>query len=234
MEIEPIYLKTFKCLFCHHTFKSSRVRSRFVRVVSHDSDFKPNYKDTEANPIFYNVAVCPQCGFSYTEDFLPSFAPHTTERIQKMIVDNWTHRDFTGPRTIDDAIETYKLALLSARLKEEKPLPSAGLAARLAWLYREKGDQTNEMRFLEVARDFYVESFAQEDYIGTMMSETRVTYMIAELSWRIGDEDEAIRQFSRVIQNQEHSTDPKIIDIARERWQEIRELREVSRLTTDQ
>lgn len=84
--------------------------------------------------------------------------------------------------------------MLSAKLTEEKPLLSAGFAARLAWLYREKGDSSNEIRFLIASRDFYISAYEEEDYIGigTLISETRVQYMIAELSWRIHDE-EAIR-----------------------------------------
>lgn len=223
-QIEPIYLKSFTCLFCRHPFKSSRVRSRFVRITSHDADFKPNYLNNEANPLYYNVAVCPQCGFSFTEDFLPTFSPVAQKKIKTHIQNQWSPRSYSNKRTIDDAIETYKLALLSANLKEEKPLPSAGLATRLAWLYREKGDRANEERFLKVARDFYITAYEEEDYIGTLMSETRVQYMIAELSWRIHDEDEAIRQFSAVLQSTDTS-DAKIIDVARERWQEIRQNR---------
>ena len=55
------------------------------------------------------------------------------------------------------------------------------------------------------------------------MSEVRVIYMIAELSWRIGDREEAIRNFSRVIEAQNSTTDQKVVDFAKERWQAIRE-----------
>ena len=226
MQIEPIYPKSMKCLYCKHPFKTSRVRSRFVRVASHDTDFKPNYKNVEANPLYYNVAVCPSCGFAFTEDFLPYFAPHAEQKIEKIIRANWNERDLTGERTIEDAIETYKLALLSSKLKEEKALPTAGLALRLAWLYRELGDKENEIRFLTASRDAYKEAFTAGDHAGTTMSETRVVYLIAELSWRIGDKDEAIRNFSYIISNQKNSTDPKAVDLAKERWQEIRELDE--------
>jgi len=226
MQIEPIYPKSMKCLYCKHPFKTSRVRSRFVRVASHDTDFKPNYKNVEANPLYYNVAVCPSCGFAFTEDFLPYFAPHAEQKIEKIIRANWNERDLTGERTIEDAIETYKLALLSSKLKEEKALPTAGLALRLAWLYRELGDKENEIRFLTASRDAYKEAFTAGDHAGTTMSETRVVYLIAELSWRIGDKDEAIRNFSYIISNQKNSTDPKAVDLAKERWQAIRELDE--------
>ena len=46
-----------------------------------------------------------------------------------------------------------------------------------------------------------MDSYSEGDYSGTQMSETRVLYMIAELSWKIGDKDEAMRGFSRVIES---------------------------------
>lgn len=57
------------------------------------------------------------------------------------------------------------------------------------------------------------------------MSETRVLYLIAELSWKIGDRDEAIKSFSRVLEGQRTSTESKIIAMAKERWQEIRAIK---------
>ena len=48
------------------------------------------------------------------------------------------------------------------------------------------------------------------------MSETRVLYLIAELSWKIGDKEEAIRSFSRVIEGNEHPLNHKS-----SKWQKI-------------
>ena len=55
-----------------------------------------------------------------------------------------------------------------------------------------------EKRFLTIARNFYNASYSEGDFAGTQMSETKVLYLIAELSWKIGDKDEAIKSFSRV------------------------------------
>src|SRR5690606_6052391 len=117
---------------------------------------------------------------------------------------------------------SYKLAYLSANLKKEKHLTMAGLIVRIAWIYREQEDEANEQRFLKLARDLYIKAFSEGDYVGTQMSETRVQYMIAELSWRIHDREEAIRNFSRVIESQKRSTEPNVIQLAKDRWQEIR------------
>ncbi len=222
MEISPFYDKKVECIYCKHNFTTIRILSRFVRVLSHDSDFKPVYSNPEVNPIFYNVAVCPHCGFSFTDDFSPYFAPGTEEDISIRITSQWNGRSFGAERDIDKAIETYKLAYLSAMFKKEKALTLAGLTLRIAWLYRDKGAEVEEQRFLTVARNFYNASFSEGDFVGTQMSETRVLYLIAELSWKIGDKDEAIKSFSRALERQRTSSEPKLIEMVKERWQDIR------------
>lgn len=223
MQVTPFYDKKITCLNCKHLFTSTKIRARFIRIREPDSDFKPKYANDKINPTYYNVTVCPICGFSFTEEFSPYFAPGTKELIQQTITDKWNGREFGQIRTIDEAIETYKLAYLSATLKKEKSIALAGLALRIAWLNRDKSAVEEEMRFLTIARNLYKDVYAEEDYIGTQMSETRVLYLIAELSRRIGDEAEAVRSFSRVIEQQRTSLEPQIIELAKERWREMRE-----------
>lgn len=222
MEISPYYDKKHTCLNCQQSFSTTKIRSRAIRIAQHDTDFKPIYAQQELNPLLYNVAVCPHCGFSFTEDFSPYFSPGTKEAIQEQITGRWNGRSLGHIRTMEEAIESYKLAFLCATLKKEKALTIAGLTLRIAWLYREQEEADEENRFLKVARDFYIEAFSNGDYVGTQMSETRVVYLIAELSWRIGDKEEAIRSFSRVIEKQRTSTEPHIVNMAKDRWQEIR------------
>lgn len=223
VEISPFYEKKMQCLLCKEHFPTTKIRSRQVRVIDHDSDFRPIYIDKEINPIFYNVAVCPHCGFAFTDDFAPYFAPGTKEMIAKNITAKWHSRSFGGERTKKQAVEAYKLAYLSANFKKEKHLTMAGMMLRIAWIYREDENLPKEMRYLKISRDLYIQAFSEGDYIGTQMSETRVQYLIAELSWRIHDRAEAIRNFSRVIETQKRSTEPKVIQMAKDRWQEIRD-----------
>ncbi|WP_228551018.1 DUF2225 domain-containing protein [Sporosarcina cascadiensis] len=223
MEISPFYEKKMQCMLCKEHFPTTRIRSRQVRVSKHDTDFRPIYVNKDINPLFYNASVCPNCGFAFTEDFSPYFAPGTKELIAQNITSRWHSRSFGGQRTKDEAIEAYKLTYLSASFKKEKHLTMAGMMLRIAWIYREAEEEAEEMRYLETSRNLYIQAFSEGDYVGTQMSETRVQYMIAELSWRINDREEAIRNFSRVIEAQKRSTEPTIIQLAKDRWQEIRE-----------
>ncbi|RTQ93076.1 DUF2225 domain-containing protein [Lysinibacillus telephonicus] len=229
MELSPYYEKKIECLCCKKTFPTYKVRSKSIKVDHTDTDFCPIYSDSNVNALFYNIFVCEHCGFSFTEDFSKYFAPGTREVIEEQITKKWVPRSFNGERTIDQAIESYKLAFVSGMLKKEKAVSLAGLALRIGWLYRSlKNEQEN--RFIKIARDQYIESFSTEDYKGTQMSDTRIMYMIAELSRRIGDLDDATRFFSKVIESQRiDGGEAKLVDLAKEQWQLVREQREKER-----
>ena len=147
MELTPFYDKKMTCINCKEPFTSTKVRSRFARVSSTDSDFKPNYKDSDVNPLYYNIAVCPSCGFSFTEDFAPYFAPGTKEQIATVITAGWHRHSMGGERTIEEAIDAYKLGYLSAVVKKEKSLTIAGIMLRTAWMYRILENTEEEQRF---------------------------------------------------------------------------------------
>lgn len=226
MELSPYYQKDIECLQCKLKFKSTKIRSKFIKVVEYATDFQPIYQNSEINPLLYNVFVCEHCGFSFTEDFTKYFAPGVKVLIQEKIADKWTPRTFDGERTIDEGITAYKLGILSGTIKKEKYVSIAGLALRTAWLYRLQSKQEEEARFLEIARDRYEDSYTNDDYNGTQMSEARILYLIAELSRKIGDLEYATRYFSKVIEKQNTSTEPQVIEMAKERWQEIRAQKE--------
>lgn len=108
-------------------------------------------------------------------------------------------------------------------LKKEKHIVTAGLYIRIAWLYRTTDNHDQEMRFLKLALKEYTESYSTGDYKGTQVSELRLMYLIGELSRRVGQTQDAVRFFSRVIEKQRQSVEPQIVELAKERWQEMRE-----------
>ena len=225
MEISPYYQKDIECLHCKRKFKTTKVRSKFVKVESHDTDFQPIYQNQDINPLLYNIFVCEHCGFSFSEEFTKYFAPTVQNEIQEKIASKWSPRSFGTERSIQDGITAYKLGIFSGTIKKEKYVNIAGLALRTAWLYRMSGDLEQEQRFLEIARDRYADSYSTDDYSGTQMSETRIIYLIAELSRRIGDIEYASRYFSKVIEKQSTSHEPKLVEMAKDQWQEIRMLK---------
>lgn len=221
-QIEPLYDKKYHCALCEQSFTTKKVRSRFVKVLRFDTDFAPIYAEDFENPNLYYVNVCPDCGYSFTEDFSNYFPPGARQMIQDKICSQWTPHNFGDERTIVEAMNTFKLAAYSSTLKKEKHIVTAGLYIRLAWLYRSIKNLDQEMRFIKMALKEYTESYSTGDYKGTQVSEFRLMYLIGELSRRIGNTQDAVRFFSKVIEKQRQSLEPQIIQLAKDRWQEMR------------
>lgn len=220
MEMIPYYDKKVNCIHCKKNFTTTKIRKSTTKITVTDTDFKPTY--ISVNPIFYNVFVCEHCGLAFTEDFSTYFPPGTKESIETRICQHWIPHSFSGERTLNQAIQSYQLAIICGEIKKEKHVLLAGLALKTAWLYREQGKTDWELRFLESARDEYVDCYLHGDYRGTAMSEMKVLYLIGELSRRIGDKETATKYFSRIIEQQRQSTEKRIIDMTKEIWQEMR------------
>jgi len=227
-QIETLYDKKYTCAMCESTFTTKKVRSRFVKVLNFDTDFAPLYADGFENPNFYYINVCPDCGYSFTDDFSSYFPPGAKQVIQDKICSQWVPHDYGAERTIQDALNTFKLAAYSSMLKKEKHIVTAGLYIRIAWLYRSTENLDQELRFLKLALKEYTESYSTGDYKGTQVSELRLMYLIGELSRRLGQTQDAVRFFSKVIEKQRQSVEPQIIQLAKDRWQEMREDKVVS------
>ncbi|WP_202903367.1 DUF2225 domain-containing protein [Gorillibacterium massiliense] len=217
MKLEPLYLITAKCDYCETSFHTSRVRHSLKKAHFTDTDFYMRYKGV--NPDYYVVTVCPNCGYAFTENFSKGLAPVIRTSFELKVVKNWTGHDYGGERNWDDALHTYQLALLSAQIKNEKDRVVAGLLHHIAWLYRDAGNKKQEERFLEHALDSYVRVYELE---GISVDNARLMYLMGELNRRLGRYNEAVRWFSRVI-NDKNIIDAAMIRASRDQWKVTRE-----------
>ncbi|MGE8207555.1 DUF2225 domain-containing protein [Heyndrickxia sp. NPDC080065] len=220
--LTPYYEKKLQCLLCKTNFISTKIRSSFVKVDFYDKDFCPNYFSDEVNPLFYSVFVCPHCGFSFTEYFSKYFPPGTREDIINKVSNRWVSQDYGKIRKIKHAIASYKLAAYCGEIKREKNVTIAGLYIRIAWLYRKINNKVQEQRFLRFAMNEYLNSYLNSDFHGSQMSELKIIYLIAELSYQIGEEKQAVLYLSKVIEKQNTTTERTIVEMALERWHEIK------------
>ena len=216
--LESFYEKKLTCIYCTQQFNSFRVRSRFAIPYQTDSDFCPHYRGGNYNPHLYFVYVCPECGFAFTEEFSDQFPKGTEEIIRVQITEHWIKRNFGEVRDMQQALESYKLAILAGSLKKEKNAVLAGLCLRLAWLYRSENNLEQEKRFMGMAQSAYEESYVLSDFTGTSMSELKVLFMIGELSRRLGQATKAITYFTKIIQHKSAKEEPKMVNMAREQW----------------
>lgn len=229
-EVEPLYDRSIDCLVCKQSYTTKIIRSRFIKVEEYDTDFCPKYAEDSMNGLYYNIYVCPNCGFAYSKDFSKYFAPGTKELIIEKICSHWIPHSFSEERTLDDAIQSYKLASYSATLKKEKHITIAGIYIRIAWLYRLQENKEQEIRFMKLASLEYEESFSTGDYSGTQVSDIRILYLLGELSRRIGDNQKASKYFSAVLEKQKSAVETSIIQMTRDRWAEIKAEMDTSKL----
>ncbi|WP_232223981.1 DUF2225 domain-containing protein [Anoxybacteroides tepidamans] len=222
MKMSQLYDRNVVCMACHQQYTTKKIRSRFLRAVKHDTDFCSYYQPEDLNPLFYYVSVCPCCGFAITEEFSSYFPPGTREAIQQNIRTYWNGKNYSGERTLEQALQTYQIGIYCASMKKERHIVLAGLYMRLAWLYRTYEMPEQEEQFMRLALKEYTASYSIEDFAGTHMSEVRLLYLIGELHRRLNETKEAIRYFSRVIAKKKETIEKRIVDMAHERWQDIR------------
>ena len=215
--VEPLFQVKVECAYCKVSFQTSRVRPSFKKAIQTDTDFCIHYKDT--NPDFYVVRVCPFCGYASTENASTGFTAEQRQAVQEKITANWSSKDYGNERNWDDAMHTYKLALVCAQLRNEKGRVIAGLLHHITWLYRYKKDELQEKRFLQFALDAYTNVLETET---EELNNARLMYLIGELNRRMKNYIIAVKWFSRVI-NDKRITDAGMIRASREQWAFTRE-----------
>ncbi len=209
------YDATVTCKYCGTSFKTRKVRTSAIRVDKRESDYHVIYKG--ANPMHYDISICPRCGYLMFEKF-----GELTDHKKKVLEEKYMSkiRDFSrlcGERSIDDVLRIYKLALFIASLTEEPPLVIAGLALRIAWTYREMGNNEEEARFLEQALEYYLKEFQEgqdDSKFGSLM------YMIVELNIRLNRYEEVRKWVGNAISNKSIPRDIK--NKISDRWQDYK------------
>lgn len=225
--MEPLYQSKIECICCESTYMTSRVRPSFKKAVKTDTDFCGYYK-TDVNPDFYVVRVCPNCGFASTENGLERLSDLQKKKYIDKIGARWEKQDYCGERDAQQAMTCYKLALLSAQAVGEKDRVIAGILHHIAWLYRYEANQSEEKRFMRFALQAYIRVYEVE---GVSLNNAKLMYIIGELNRRIGELNDAVRWFSRVV-NDKKIIDAAMIRACREQWQQIREEMEAGRASS--
>lgn len=221
-ETNELFDKKVVCPICNKEFVTKKVRTSRLRLLKRDEDFL-NYYNTE-NPIKYSIFVCPNCGYAAFEN---KFNDIREEQIG-IIIDNvssrWNKRDFGGVRDLDEAIESYKLALIAGTLLKAKKLEQGNICLNIGWLYRLKEDKDQEIRFLKLAREQFIEAYNTESLTGTNMDDSKLSYLIGELSRRVDDKEESLSWFNTCLGLASTRMNPALNDMAREQWRLAKEM----------
>lgn len=213
---DSLYLKKVKCPICGMDFEAVKVKTKACIVDKKDEDFCVHYKGI--NPMFYEIFVCPQCGYSASETSFDDISNAERLLLQEAFSGRKIGRNFCSERTLNDAIDSYKLALYTATKRNSKNSTIAGLSLKIAWMYRVAGDNEKEINFINYALENYYEAYSREKPPFGALSELTMQYLLGELYRRVGKYEDAITWFGRVISNPERKTNPRIENLARDQW----------------
>ncbi|NLZ48906.1 MAG: DUF2225 domain-containing protein [Clostridiales bacterium] len=218
-ESELLYNKKIECPVCGNLFSARAVKISAPRIVKKDSDLFIRYSNI--NPYFYDVWLCNSCGYAAMKKDFPNIKDYQIENVKKQITSRWKGKIYPQVYDVNIAIERYKLSLLNYVAINAKYSSKAMNCLKIAWMYRLKGDESNEMQFLKQALEGLEHAYSEENFPIYGMDRFTTMYLIGELSRRVGDFDKAMQWFSKVITTP--SVSPKLKDLARDQKDLIKE-----------
>lgn len=211
-----LFSKKFNCPLCERGFTSLKVKSASLTKIKDDTDFCPYYK--EINPLFYYIAVCPFCGYSYSYENTAELHKEQKEILKEKVTTNWRRKEYSNERSLQDAIDSYRLALYCGQYSGLTSGSIAILSLRLAWLYRFEENKKKEEQFLQYANERFEEAYYQESLPIGHLKEDALLYLLGEINRRLKNYREAIHWFNRQIQLPKEQNRPFIERRTREQW----------------
>jgi len=214
-----LYDKTITCPVCKREVTYTKVRTSQLKVEERGRDFYTKYKDG-IEPFFYEVIVCPNCGYAALETEFEKVTSDKKDKIWEHVTSKWTKRKFSGERTPQKALEAYLLSLYCSQLKEDKDIIFAKTCLRISWIYKILNDKDNEVRYTKYALESYSKAYSG---LESFEEEILLIYMIAELNRVLGNKEEALKWFNKVVNHPDKSRNNMIVNFAREGWQSLKE-----------
>lgn len=208
-----LFDKTHKCPVCDSEFKCKMVRTGKAKLVSQDMDLRPKYQGID--PLKYDAILCPACGYASLNRYFNFVMSSQAKQIKEQISSTFKYTSENGKTySYDEAITRHKMALLNTVVKRGKVSERAYTCLKLAWLFRGKREEMmqgeyskeeakalyeEEKECLKNAHEGFVAAFSQEEFPMCGMDQYTVTFLVAELSRRIGEYEEAKRWVSKVL-----------------------------------
>lgn len=221
MTVDKTFVVEKICPVCEQKMRVVKTRSR-IQVLSRDEDACVHYDDF--NPYYYTVWVCENCGFAADEKTFTTKIPERHLKILRGVLLNKDMKiPFAAERTIENAANSFLLALKYQDLIHGKASKKAKYAHQLAWIYREADDKDLEKEYLQMAVEYYEEALVTEHFPIDALTDNAVIYLIAAIYRRLGDNKKATSYLSKLIgDKQVREMDPRVFDKARDLWSDMR------------
>lgn len=194
-----LYDKPFECPICAHHFTSKSIRLRKNQVVSIDSDLYAHY--SMVNPTLYDAIVCPNCGYGALSSLFEKVTPTQKSWIKEGICPHYKKRRWTEYLTPSESIIKHQFALASSIAKRGKLGEQSYICLHIGWLYRELGNTFYEHLYLKKAIEGFKKALETEHFPVVNLDEATTMYIIADISFRLGEHDACRIYLAQVLSN---------------------------------
>lgn len=220
---KTFYKAKMTCPVCTNKFESMRVRSSSIRIQSIDDDFCQHYRS--ANPLYYEMMVCPRCGFAFNLDSSKTvLSAAERERVKLLLQPVWQDRakDYGGLRTCEEAMEAFQLALYALEAGLMNSFKTGMLYLKTAWLYRYEGKGEEEQKYIEKALSHFAGAYETENF-SDQKSELKMVYLLGALNLRVGRIRESARWLDLVLRHPAKSMMPMLVEQTKDLWADVRQ-----------
>lgn len=220
----PLFPRNYTCPVCQFSFTSLSLRSSRIYLEKKESDFHCYYRGY--SPLHYKITVCPVCRYAAPSTSFSTPLPAKTVSQLSLAFSRLPspESDFGQERDLEQALQSFQLAVRTAQLKKEVAGQLASLILACAWIAREMGNKELENKYLQDSLSFFLRSFQEDSNKIGKLDDIKAAYLIGELHLRLGMYSEAVKWFGLVISNQGIKTNPALEKMTRDQWALAREL----------
>ncbi|MCL1935094.1 MAG: DUF2225 domain-containing protein [Defluviitaleaceae bacterium] len=194
---EYIYPKDFECKVCLNKFKSNFIKDRKVRLEGLDYDLFPNY--LPVNPIFYEIVVCPICGYAALKNYFDKITKKEIDNYLKNITPSFKNHNYPMEIDVNIATEQYISAYNAVCAKYGKNSEKGYLALRISWLFKVMKNLELQKEYAKIALENFEVAILKEDTPMMGIEFDTVNYIIAAMNTVISDKSKAKKYLSDVI-----------------------------------
>lgn len=193
-EKDLVLQKSYQCPICDHKFKVLVPKSAKVKRIGTDADTRPHFHNIDT--IKYDVVVCPRCGYAAMTRQFEHLSATQMKWVKEAVCSKFTPVSDDVPETYspDEAVDRYKLALVSAMAKHARTSEKARICLNIAWIRRDQIKEMSKSNAEEVGKKkAYIEEYngfyrqAYEGYTKAYSTETglnsiSIEYLLANMA----------------------------------------------------
>lgn len=190
-----LFDREVECPVCGEKFTVKSVRSSRLRLDKIDNDMRQRFVDFE--PLWYLVWVCPTCYYAnFNFEFKQVLSSHKKKLMeQSKQLKAKVRFQFSNPRKIDEVFVSYYLMLQYLQIGTTDVTAPAKVWLRLSWLYNDAGEEEMFKYASKQALDMFKDSYYNSCRDSSLEQEQRLSLLLGELTYRLGDETEAMKFF---------------------------------------